>query len=82
MVISLSILMVHTCIILPAEKVTIYSDDDTYVEKYSYDNTIDYSPNEIIHIKENSFNSIYRGVPRLKPAYRTMQLLKHEKLSR
>ena len=60
---------------LPADKVTIYTDDSTYVEKYSYNNSIDYSPNEIIHIKENSFNSIYRGVPRLKPAFRTMQLL-------
>ena len=60
---------------LPADKVTIYSDDKTYIEKFTYDNSIDYSPNEIIHIKENSFNSIYRGVPRLKPAYRTMQLL-------
>jgi HK97 family phage portal protein len=60
---------------LPADKVTIYTDDTTYVEKYSYDNSIDYSPNEIIHVKENSFNSIYRGVPRLKPAFRTMQLL-------
>ena len=60
---------------LPADKVTIYSDDKTYIEKYTYDNSIDYSPNEIIHIKENSFNSIYRGVPRLKPAFRTMQLL-------
>ena len=60
---------------LPAEHVTIYSDDRNFVEKYSYDHSIDYSPNEIIHIKENSFNSIYRGVPRLKPAYRTMQLL-------
>lgn len=60
---------------LPADKMTIYSDTDTYVEKYSFDNSIDYSPREIIHIKENSFNSIYRGVPRLKPAYRTMQLL-------
>ena len=60
---------------LPADKITIYTDDSTYVEKYSYDNSIDYSPNEIIHIKENSFNSIYRGVPRLKPAFRTMQLL-------
>ena len=60
---------------LPAEKVTIYSDDNTYVEKYSFDNSIDYSVNEIIHIKENSFKSIYRGTPRLKPAYRTMQLL-------
>ena len=60
---------------LPADKVTIYSDDKTYIEKFTYDSSIDYSPNEIIHIKENSFNSIYRGVPRLKPAYRTMQLL-------
>ena len=60
---------------LPAEKVTIYSDDETYIDKYTFDNSIDYSVSEIIHIKENSFNSIYRGVPRLKPAFRTMQLL-------
>tara|TARA_B100001939_G_scaffold343711_1_gene356888 strand:+ start:816 stop:2018 length:1203 start_codon:yes stop_codon:yes gene_type:complete len=60
---------------LPAEKVTIHTDSDTYVEKYTFNNTIDYSVNEIIHIKENSFHSIYRGVPRLKPAHRTMQLL-------
>ena len=60
---------------LPAEKVTIHTDDRTYIEKYSFDSNIDYSINEIIHIKENSFNSIYRGVPRLKPAFRTMQLL-------
>ena len=60
---------------LPADHMTIYSDDNTYVEKYTYDHSIDYKPSEIIHIKENSFNSIYRGVPRLKPALRTMQLL-------
>ena len=60
---------------LPAEHVTIHSDEKKYVEKYSYDHTIDYSPSEIIHIKEISFNSIYRGIPRLKPAFRTMQLL-------
>lgn len=60
---------------LPADKMTIYTDTDTYIEKFVYDNSIDYSVNEIIHIKENSFNSIYRGVPRLKPAFRTMQLL-------
>jgi len=60
---------------LPAEKVTIHSDDRTYIEKYTFDSAIDYNINEIIHIKENSFNSIYRGVPRLKPAFRTMQLL-------
>ena len=60
---------------LPANKVRIETDEQTFVAKYTYENSIDYSPNEIIHIKENSFNSIYRGVPRLKPAWRTMQLL-------
>ncbi|HAW05044.1 MAG TPA: phage portal protein [Saprospirales bacterium] len=60
---------------LPAEHVTIETDEKTYVNKYTYDHSVDYTPKEIIHIKENSFNSIYRGVPRLKPAWRTMQLL-------
>jgi HK97 family phage portal protein len=60
---------------LPADKVRIETDSATFISKYTYENSIDYSPNEIIHIKENSFNSIYRGVPRLKPAFRTMQLL-------
>jgi len=60
---------------LPADKVRIETDPNTFVAKYTYENSLDYSPNEIIHIKENSFRSIYRGVPRLKPAFRTMQLL-------
>ena len=60
---------------LPANNVTIETDEKTYISKYVYDGAIDYTPTEIIHIKENSFKSIYRGVPRLKPAYRTMYLL-------
>ena len=60
---------------LPAENVEIETDEKTYVKKYTYDGVVDYAPEEIIHVKENSFNSIYRGVPRLKPAYRTMLLL-------
>ena len=60
---------------LPAQNVTIEADTETYVSKYVYDGHIDYTPKEIIHIKENSFHSIYRGVPRLKAAYRTMYLL-------
>jgi len=60
---------------LPARNVEIETDEKTYVKSYVYDNKLDYSPSEIIHIKENSFNSIYRGVPRLKPAYKRMQLL-------
>jgi HK97 family phage portal protein len=60
---------------LPAQNVIIHTDTSTYIEQFEYDGHINYSPKEIIHIKENSFNSIYRGVPRLKPAYRTMYLL-------
>ena len=60
---------------LPAENIEIETHETQYVTKYLYDGQIEYTPNEIIHIKENSFNSIYRGVPRLKPAWRTMQLL-------
>tara|TARA_X000000368_G_scaffold413778_1_gene402421 strand:+ start:32 stop:835 length:804 start_codon:yes stop_codon:yes gene_type:complete len=53
----------------------IHASESTYVEKYTFDKNVEYSPNEIIHIKENSFYSIYRGVPRLSPALRTMQLM-------
>lgn len=60
---------------LPADNVQIHGDKKTYVEKYTY-NEVDYSPSEIIHIKENSFHSVYRGVSRLKPAVRTMKLIK------
>ena len=60
---------------LPADKMTIHASKDTYIEKFTYNEKIDYKPSEIIHIKENSFYSIYRGVPRLKPALRTMQLM-------
>jgi HK97 family phage portal protein len=60
---------------LPASKMTIHASDTTYVDYYSFNGKINYSPSEIIHVKENSFYSIYRGVPRLSPALRTMQLI-------
>ena len=60
---------------LPSSKMQIVSSKDTYVEKYTFSKEVDYSPKEIVHIKENSFYSIYRGVPRLSPALRTMQLM-------
>jgi phage portal protein BeeE len=47
---------------LPADKVRIHADKDTYIEKYTLHDT-EFSPREIIHVKENSFHSIYRGVP-------------------
>jgi HK97 family phage portal protein len=61
---------------LPASKVIIHADPDTYVEKYEFEGSLDYFPNEIIHIKDNSSQSIYRGISRLRPAVRTMKLMK------
>ncbi len=60
---------------LPASKMTIHASETTYVDKYTFNEKINYKPSEIIHIKENSFHSIYRGVSRLKPALRTMILM-------
>jgi len=61
---------------LPATDVRIHSSKETYIEKFTM-HDVTFSPDEIIHIKENSFHSIYRGVPRLKPALRTMVLMKN-----
>jgi len=61
---------------LPANKMTIHASDTTYIEKFTFNEQISYKPSEIIHIKDNSFYSIYRGVSRLKPALRTMILMR------
>ena len=60
---------------LPADNMEIETHETQYITKYVYQGQVNYTPSEIIHVKENSFNSIYRGVPRLKPALRTMKLL-------
>jgi len=62
---------------LPSDKMTIHSSKTTYVEKYVYEGKITYTPDEIIHIKENSFEDMYRGTSRLRPALRTMVLMKN-----
>lgn len=61
---------------LPSSRMIIHADPETFIERYEFDGRIDYSPNEIIHIKDNSSQSIYRGISRLRPAVRTMKLMK------
>ena len=68
---------------LPASFMEIIPDTETYVKGYSFnaggmDQTRKmFSTSEIIHIKENSFQSIYRGTSRLRAARRIMaQLVK------
>lgn len=61
---------------LPANKMNVHSSDKTYIEKYTFNEQVTFKPSEIIHVKDNSFYSIYRGVSRLKPALRTMVLMR------
>ena len=60
---------------LPSNFVVIEPNRDTYITKYTYQGIVDFTPDEIIHIKENSFRSIYRGTSRLKACSRSMKLL-------
>jgi HK97 family phage portal protein len=60
---------------LPANYTDIEPDKTTYIAGYTFQTSIDYRPNEIIHIKENSFHSIYRGTSRLRAAQRSMSQL-------
>ena len=60
---------------LPAADMVIEPDTKTYIKGYMFKGRIAYGPEEIIHIKENSFFSIYRGTSRLRSCLRTMRLL-------
>ena len=61
---------------LPANYMAIEPHEKQYVDHYSFQGgNQNFSTDEIIHIKENSFYSIYRGTSRLRPASRTMSLL-------
>jgi HK97 family phage portal protein len=61
---------------LPAVRMSVISDNKTYVSGYKFDGLdTPYLPNEIIHIKDNSYKSMYRGSSRLEPALRTMRLI-------
>lgn len=65
---------------LPASNVEIIPDSKTYVKGYKYtlsagQRNIEYKPNEIIHIKDNSLRSIFRGDSRLKSAQHSIDTM-------
>lgn len=60
---------------LPAINMVVHSDKKTYVSHYTYNGSVRYEPSEIIHIKENSYKTLFRGSSRLQPALRTMSLI-------
>lgn len=58
----------------PASNVEIITDKKTYIKGYRYAN-IDFKPNEIIHIQENSGDNIFNGRSRLDAAKRSINTL-------
>jgi HK97 family phage portal protein len=60
---------------LPASRVQIETDPLTFVASYRYNTTTVMKPSEIIHIKDLSSTSIYRGTSRLASADRNIKIL-------
>lgn len=60
---------------LPASNVEIDTDPKTYVKSYTYNSEVKFRPDEVIHIKELSSTSIYRGTSRLASADRNIKIL-------
>lgn len=60
---------------LPASRVIIETDPKTFVSAYRYNAVVTFKPDEIIHIKDLSSTSIYRGSSRLASADRNIKIL-------
>lgn len=60
---------------LPASKVQIVTDPKTFVASYRYNATIVFKPEEVVHIKDLSSASIYRGTSRLVAADRNIKIM-------
>lgn len=60
---------------LPASKVQIETDAKTFVRAYRYNTTIVFKPDEVIHVKDLSSISIYRGTSRLASADRDIRIM-------
>jgi HK97 family phage portal protein len=60
---------------LPAARVEIHTDPKTYVSHYTYNGLTRMGANEVIHIRDVSSTSIYRGTSRLASADRNIKIL-------
>jgi HK97 family phage portal protein len=59
---------------LPSKFVTIKTDKKTFVKGYEYEDR-PFRPDEVIHIKDNSTDTIYRGDSRLRSASHTIDTM-------
>lgn len=59
---------------LPAMHVEIVTDKKTFISHYKYGDD-EFTPDEVIHIRENASESIYRGSSRLESAVASISIL-------
>ena len=57
---------------LPARNMEVVPDKITFVAKYIYDGQTEFKPDEVMHFKDLSNDSIYRGTSRLAAAQNTI----------
>lgn len=60
---------------LPAINMEVVSHPKTFVDSYMYNSTTRFLPDEIIHIKDISSSSVFRGDSRLRAADKSIKLL-------
>lgn len=60
---------------LPAAQVQINPHPKTLVASYTYNNSVTFKPEEVIHIRDLNSTSIYRGTSRLIAADRNIKIL-------
>lgn len=57
---------------IPASLMEVIPDEDTYINSFKYNGTYTFRPDEIIFIKDNSVNSVYRGDSRINCALESL----------
>ena len=60
---------------LPAINMEVLPDEKAFIKGYLYNGVTKFKPDEIIHIKDVSSSSVYRGTSRLAAATRTINTL-------
>jgi HK97 family phage portal protein len=60
---------------LPAAKVNILTDEKTFVKGYTYNDVVQFKPQEIFHYKDLASDSIYRGTSRLQAAQKSISTI-------
>lgn len=60
---------------LPAGKVNIITDEKTFIKSYTYNDVIEFKPQEVFHFKDLASDSIYRGTSRLQAAQKSISTI-------